>query len=75
VEWWWRGEGNAIGVSQSRVNEITHGRQGITAAIALRLGRFLNVDPQCLMNVQSRHDLQLAKETVDVSGIVARRAG
>jgi addiction module HigA family antidote len=30
----------AIHVTRSRVNDICHGRQGITAAVALRLGRF-----------------------------------
>ena len=64
----------AIGVPRSRVNEIAHGRQGISAAIALRLGTFFDVDPQWFMNMQSRHDLRLAEEAADVSGIVARRA-
>ena len=34
----------AIHVPRSRINEISHGRQGITPAIALRLGRFFGVD-------------------------------
>jgi antitoxin HigA-1 len=64
----------AIGVPRSRLNEIVHGRQGISAAIALRLGKFFGVDPQWFMNMQSRHDLRKAEETVDVSGIETRRA-
>ena len=32
----------AIHVTRSRINEICHGRQGITANIALRLGRFFD---------------------------------
>ncbi len=64
----------AIGVSRSRINEIAHGRQGITAAMALRLGAFFDVDPQWFMNMQSTYDLRLARETVDVSGIVGRKA-
>ena len=47
----------AIGVPRSRINEICHGRQGITARIALRLGRFFGVDPQWFMNMQSKYDL------------------
>ena len=35
------------------------GRQGISAAIALRLGRFFNVDPQWFMNMQSKYDLHV----------------
>jgi plasmid maintenance system antidote protein VapI len=35
------------------MNDICNGRQGITAAIELRLGRFFDVDPQWFMNMQS----------------------
>lgn len=47
----------AIGLPRSRINEICHGRQGITARIALLLGRFFGVDPQWFMNMQSKYDL------------------
>lgn len=47
----------AIGVPQSRLNEICSGRRGISANIALRLGRFLAFDPQWFMNLQSKYDL------------------
>lgn len=47
----------AIEVSRSRVNDICRGRQGISAAIALRLGRFFGVDPQWFMNMQTKYDL------------------
>jgi antitoxin HigA-1 len=45
----------AIHVTRSRINDIRHGRQGITAAIALRLGRFFSADPQWFMNTCSRN--------------------
>lgn len=64
----------AIGVPRSRINEIAHGRQNITAAIALRLGRFFDVDPQWFMNMQSRYNLRHAEATIDVSGIAPRQA-
>jgi addiction module HigA family antidote len=64
----------AIGVPRSRINEIAHGRQGITAAIAIRLGKFFDVDPQWFMNMQSRYDLRRAEATIDVSGIPTRTA-
>ena len=51
----------AIHVPRSRINEICHGRQGITASIALRLGRFFGVDPQWFMNMQSRYDLDVGE--------------
>ncbi len=52
----------AIDVPQSRVNEICSGQQGISASIALRLGRFLAFDPQWFMNLQSKYDLSTAAE-------------
>lgn len=50
----------AIGVPRSRVNEICRGNQGLTAPLALRLGRFFGVDPQWFMNMQARYDLEIA---------------
>lgn len=64
----------AIGVPRSRINEIVHGRQRITAAIALRLGRFFSVDPQWFMNMQSTYDLRHAQETIDISSITPHPA-
>jgi antitoxin HigA-1 len=63
----------AIGVSRSRINEIAHERQGITAAIALSLGAFFNVDPRWFMNMQSTYELRLARQTVDVSAVMGRK--
>ena len=47
----------AMHVPRSRINGICRGNQGISAAIALRLGRFFGVDPQWFMNMQSKYDL------------------
>ncbi|MBV8440955.1 MAG: HigA family addiction module antidote protein [Hyphomicrobiales bacterium] len=52
----------AIHVTRSRINDVCLGRQGITAAIALRLGRFFGVDPQWFMNMQSKYDLAVQGE-------------
>ena len=49
----------AIGVSRSRINGVCRGEQGVTAAIALRLGRFFGVDPRWFMNMQTQYDLQI----------------
>lgn len=50
----------AIDVPRSRINEICRGNQGISAQIALRLGRFFGVDPQWFMNMQAKYELELA---------------
>jgi antitoxin HigA-1 len=55
----------SIRVTRSRINDICNGRQGVTAAIALRLGRFFNVDPQWFMNMQSKYDLHVEAERLE----------
>jgi addiction module HigA family antidote len=66
----------AIHVTRSRVNDICLGRHGITAAIALRLGRFFGVDPQWFMNMQSKYDLHVEAERLkaDLAAIEPRSA-
>ncbi len=54
----------AILVPRSRMNEICHGRQGITANIALRLGRYFGVDPQWFMNMQAKYDLEKGEQDI-----------
>ena len=51
-----------IGVSPRRINEIVHGRRAITADTALRLGRFLNLEAQFWLNLQSHYDMEVALE-------------
>ena len=47
-----------------RVNEIVHGRRGITADTALRLSRFFGTTPDFWMNLQKSYDLVAAHETL-----------
>ena len=54
----------SIGVPPRRINEIVHGKRAITADTALRLGRFFNMEAQFWMNLQSRYDLEVAKENL-----------
>lgn len=61
-----------IRVPRSRINDICLGKHGITANIALRLGKFFNVDPQWFMNMQAKYDLhvegvELAKELAAIN--------
>jgi addiction module HigA family antidote len=39
-----------ISVTPRRINEIVHGRRGITADTALRLGRYFNMEAQFWLN-------------------------
>ncbi len=46
-----------IGVSYPRVNEIVHGKRGITPDTALRLERLLGMEAQFWLNLQMAWDL------------------
>ncbi|MBF0410527.1 MAG: HigA family addiction module antidote protein [Candidatus Riflebacteria bacterium] len=51
-----------ISVHPKTINEIVHGKRSVSANIALRLGRFFNMDSQFWLNLQSRYDLKIAKD-------------
>lgn len=52
---------DAIHVPYQRVNEIIHGRRGVTASTALRLAKFFGTTPDFWMNLQLRWDLYRAQ--------------
>lgn len=52
----------AIGVPPRRINEIVHGKRGISADTALRLARYFGVSAQFWLNLQTRYELDLAEE-------------
>ena len=54
-----------IGVTPRRINEIVHGRRGITADTALRLGRFFNMEAQFWLNLQTHYDMEVALEALE----------
>jgi addiction module HigA family antidote len=53
---------HATSVPARRINEIVHGRRAITADTALRLGRYFNMESEFWLNLQSRYDLEVAKD-------------
>jgi addiction module HigA family antidote len=62
-----------IGVPPRRINEIVHGKRGITADTALRLGKFFGTTAAFWMNLQSAYDLEQARAQVDVGSIKSLR--
>ena len=54
----------AIHVPRSRLNDIFRGRQGMSANIALRFGKYFNVDAQWFLNIQSKYDLHVQGESL-----------
>ncbi len=55
---------SAIKVPRSRANDIVRGRRAITTDTALRLGRYLGTSPEFWLNLQARHDLDVADRTL-----------
>ena len=60
----------ATHVPQTRISRIAAGERGITADTALRLARFFGTTPEFWMNLQSRYDLEAARD--DVGGVIER---
>ena len=54
----------STGMPIQRVTAILHGRRGVTADTALRLGRYFGVDPQWWMNMQAHYELTVARQAL-----------
>ena len=54
-----------IGVSARRINEIVHGKRGISADTALRLGRYFGTSSEFWMNLQMRFDLETESDRLN----------
>ena len=52
----------AIGVPPRRINEIVHGKRRISADTALRLARYFGTSDLFGINLQSRFDLEVARD-------------
>ena len=52
----------SIGVPPRRITEIVHGKRGITADTALRLGKLFGTTAQFWLNLQTLYDLDLAED-------------
>ena len=51
-----------INVPARRINEIVHGKRGISANTALRLSRYFGMTERFWINLQSRYDLEVEKD-------------
>ncbi len=51
----------AIGVPPRRINEIVHGKRGITADTAIQLARYFGTSEEFWMNLQSNDELWLQR--------------
>ena len=53
---------DAIRVPYQRINELIHGRRGMTPSTALRLAKFFEMSADFWMNLQLRWDLYHAQQ-------------
>lgn len=51
----------SIGVPPRRINEIVHGKRGITADTAIRLARYFGTSEEFWMNLQSNYELRIGR--------------
>ena len=52
----------SIGVPPRRINEIVHGKRGISADTALRLARIFGTSDRFWLNLQSRYELEIERD-------------
>jgi antitoxin HigA-1 len=67
---------SALGISRALLYSILDGKAPVTAAVALRLGKFFGNGPELWLNMQSNHDIavvgkKLAKELNKVPRVEA----
>ena len=53
----------ALKIPRTRLNDIVLGRRSVTIDTALRLGRYFGTTPEFWINLQTRHDLDVAERT------------
>jgi antitoxin HigA-1 len=56
----------AIDVSPRRINEIVHGKRGISADTALRLARYFATSERFWLNLQNRYDIEIERDRLSV---------
>ena len=54
----------SIGVPPGRVNEMVHGKRGVTADTAMRLARYFGTSEEFWVNRQSNYELRLERRAL-----------
>jgi len=54
----------SIGVPPRRINEIVHGKRGLTADTSIRLARYFGTSDEFWMNLQSNYELRLERRSL-----------
>ena len=51
----------AVGATPIAISQICRGQRGVSAEMALKLGRRFNVSPKLWMGIQANYDLEVAR--------------
>lgn len=54
----------ALNVPRPRLNDVVRGRRSLSTDTALRLARYFGTSPGFWINLQARHDLDVAERTL-----------
>src|SRR5450759_4512055 len=54
----------ALGVTRAALSRVLNGKAGISAEMAVRLGKWLGTGPETWINMQSHYDLWRAEQTL-----------
>jgi addiction module HigA family antidote len=57
----------AIGSTPIAISQIVRRKRGVSAEMALKLGRLFNVSPELWMGIQSDYDLEVARDRSEAS--------
>jgi antitoxin HigA-1 len=52
-----------LDITPARINDIVHGKRGITADTALRFSKYFGTTPEFWLNLQTTYDLRKARRT------------
>lgn len=55
----------ALRVPANRINQIVEGDRGVSVDTAFRLGRYFGTGPQFWMNLQTRYNVEHAKDALE----------
>ncbi|HEX9576620.1 MAG TPA: HigA family addiction module antitoxin [Myxococcales bacterium] len=53
-----------LGVPIQRINTLVNGKRGVTPETAILLARFFETSPEFWMNLQTQHDLWMARRAL-----------
>jgi len=63
----------ALGISRQTLYDILNEKQPVTAAMALRFGKFFGNTPESWLKLQTAYDLAVAAEMVDLTAVPKMR--